>query len=111
MADCNWQISDDTMVSWQDDILICICDRELKQFIENILNPENVTYSVKHRSKYNSYVEYDYEPVYTDGFLLKYEIKGERNLLKFIEFLLNKLIDTFECLENMYKGENNVDKE
>lgn len=53
------------------------------------------------RSKYNSYVVYDYEPFCSDGFEITLVISSNsKNYIKFIQYLYNHKVKTVEYLKN-----------
>ncbi len=53
------------------------------------------------KSKYNSYVVYDYEPFCSDGFDISITISShDANYLYFLKFLYNNKLDTIEYLNN-----------
>ena len=57
------------------------------------------------RSKYNSYVVYDYEPFCSDGFEITLVLSAtSRNHLQFIEYLYGRKIKTIEHLRNCLAG-------
>lgn len=56
------------------------------------------------RSKYNSFVAYDYEPFYSDGFDVIYKIKTHNiSKLRFIERILTNSFKLVKQLEDLYK--------
>ncbi len=57
------------------------------------------------RSKYNSYVVYDYEPFCSDGFEISLTISSSsRQYLKFIQYLYENKLQNIEYLENCLIG-------
>jgi len=57
------------------------------------------------RSKYNSYVVYDYEPFCPDGFEISITISStSKNYLKFIQYLYGNKMKTIEYLKNCFAG-------
>ncbi|MCQ2740064.1 MAG: hypothetical protein MJ237_07545 [bacterium] len=53
------------------------------------------------KSKYNSYVVYDYEPFCSEGFLINLLLSSyDIAYLNFIKYLYNEKIATIEYLEN-----------
>ena len=53
------------------------------------------------KSKYNSYVIYDYEPFCSDGFEINITISShDINYLYFVKFLYDNKLDTIEYLNN-----------
>lgn len=57
------------------------------------------------RSKYNSYVVYDYEPFCSDGFEISLTISAtSRHYLKFIQYLYENKLKDIEYLENCLIG-------
>ena len=56
------------------------------------------------KSKYNSYVIYDYEPFCTDGFEINMLITSfDSAYLTFINYLYNEKLNTIEYLNNCYE--------
>lgn len=62
------------------------------------------------KSKYNSYVVYDYEPFCTDGYthLRYYPINSKTEFLK---YLINKHLSNLNILETYYNMEDYTDNE
>lgn len=54
------------------------------------------------QSQYNSYVIYDYEPLCSEGFILKFEIVGNINKLKFLKVLIEQRLERIQQLEKCY---------
>ncbi len=53
------------------------------------------------KSKYNSYVIYDYEPFCSDGFEINITVSShDENYLYFLKFLYDNKLDTIEYLNN-----------
>ena len=53
------------------------------------------------RSKYNSYVVYDYEPFCSDGFEISLSVSSStKQYLKFIQYLYSNKVKTIEYLKN-----------
>ena len=73
--------------------------------VEKLLNEFTAMEVFKRwRSKYNSYVVYDYEPFCTEGFDVIYEIKTENiSKLRFIERILTNSFKRVKQLEDLYK--------
>ena len=77
------------MVSWLEDIAY-----ENKSRIER----------KEWKSKYNSYVVYDYEPFCSEGFEINILLSSfDMSYLNFIKYLYNEKLSTLEYLENCAK--------
>lgn len=76
--------------------------KDLLPWIEQIALENNCRIDKKEwRSKYNSYVVYDYEPFCSDGFEVNMTIASKnKNNLKFIKYLYDNKIRTLEYLRN-----------
>lgn len=53
------------------------------------------------KSKYNSYVVYDYEPFCSDGFEIRVNFIGEKHIIKYVEYLLSQRREQIGFLENL----------
>lgn len=54
------------------------------------------------KSKYNSYVVYDYEPFCSDGFEINLEFKCEsKNHFEFVKYLYEKRVSEIESLNSL----------
>ncbi len=62
------------------------------------------------KSKYNSYVVYDYEPLCVDGFDLirKY---GDSHKARFMQYLINKRLSDINVLETYKEMKGHIDNE
>ncbi len=84
-------------------MLIDCRDINLINYIEDKLNSLNIKYQKQWRSKYKSYVVYDYEPFCTDGFEIMYvcsfkELHYVNKIIK--EFIANReYLEKCLCLE------------
>lgn len=76
--------------------------KDLIIWLERIAIENNCRIEKKEwRSKYNSYVVYDYEPFCSDGFEITLVISSHsKNYLKFIQYLYSHKIKTIEYLKN-----------
>ena len=64
------------------------------------------------KSKYNSYVVYDYEPFCSDGFEINLQISSHnRAYLDFIKYLYDEKIHTLDYLKNCMENPSYVKKE
>lgn len=63
--------------------------------------------AIEWRSKYNSYIQYDYEPFCVEGFMKhrRLEFKSEEHI-KFFLYLLNNYIDNIKQLQTNYDTSN-----
>ena len=77
-------------------------DKNVLDWLEDIIDENNCKIERKEwKSKYNSYVVYDYEPFCTDGFEINLVISSkEPAYLNFIKYLYNEKINTIEYLNN-----------
>ena len=73
-------------------------------WLEKIVLENNCRIEKKEwRSKYNSYVVYDYEPFCSDGFEISITISSvSTNYLKFIQYLYENKLKTIEHLEGCF---------
>lgn len=56
------------------------------------------------KSKYNSYVTYDYEPFCSDGFEINVLVSAvDMSYLNFLKYLYNEKINTIDYLNNCIK--------
>jgi len=76
--------------------------KDLLPWLEKIALENNCRIEKKEwRSKYNSYVVYDYEPFCSDGFEISMTISSStKNYLKFIKYLYENKLKTIEYLKN-----------
>lgn len=79
-------------------------DKEILPWLENIAIENSCRIEKKEwKSKYNSYVVYDYEPFCSDGFEINLVISCiEPNHLNFIKFLYESKIQNIEHLQRCY---------
>ena len=77
-------------------------DKNILGWLEDIIDENNCKVERKEwKSKYNSYVIYDYEPFCTDGFEINLVISAkDPAYLNFIKYLYNEKISTIEYLNN-----------
>ena len=77
-------------------------DKDIVIWLENIIDENNGRVERKEwKSKYNSYVVYDYEPFCTDGFEINFVISAyDDAYLKFIKYLYDEKLNTIEFLNN-----------
>ncbi len=76
--------------------------RDVLPWLEKISIENNCRIEKKEwRSKYNSYVVYDYEPFCSDGFEINLTLSSvSDNHLKFIQFLYDDKLKTIEYLKS-----------
>lgn len=72
-------------------------------FITNLLDEYNIEYRELYKSKYNEYVVYEYEPAFTPGFYYSVDIKGNPDVINFIDYLIKQHIKTIEKLNKLIK--------
>ena len=77
-------------------------DKDILPWLEDIIEENNSRIEHKEwKSKYNSYVVYDYEPFCTEGFEINLIISSvEDSYLNFIKYLYEEKVSTIEYLNN-----------
>ena len=77
-------------------------DKNIIGWLEDIIEENNCPIERKEwKSKYNSYVVYDYEPFCTDGFEINLIITSyDMAYLNFIKYLYDEKINTIEYLNH-----------
>ena len=77
-------------------------DKNIIDWLEDIIEENNSRIERKEwKSKYNSYVVYDYEPFCTDGFEINLVITSrDSSYLNFIKYLYDEKISTIEYLNS-----------
>ena len=77
-------------------------DQNVLPWLEDIIEENNSKIEHKEwKSKYNSYVVYDYEPFCTEGFEINIIVSSvESAYLKFIKYLYDEKISTIEYLNS-----------
>ena len=77
-------------------------DKNLLPWLEDIIDENNCKLERKEwKSKYNSYVVYDYEPFCTDGFEINLVLSAcDVSYLNFVKYLYDAKISTIEYLNN-----------
>ncbi len=80
-------------------------NKEIVSWVENVVRENNSRVERKEwKSKYNSYVIYDYEPFCTDGFEINMLITSfDSAYLTFINYLYNEKLNTIEYLNNCFE--------
>lgn len=80
--------------------------KDILPWLEKIAIENNCRIEKKEwRSKYNSYVVYDYEPFCSDGFEISLTISSNsKSYLKFIQYLYGNKMKTIEYLKNCLAG-------
>jgi len=75
-------------------------NKEIVEWLEEIIDENNSRIVKKEwKSKYNSYVVYDYEPFCTDGFEINLTIASHDEMyLHFIKYLYEEKISTIDYL-------------
>lgn len=81
-------------------------NKDILDWLEDIIDENNSRIEKKEwKSKYNSYVVYDYEPFCTDGFEINLVITSYNPAyLNFIKYLYDEKISTIEYLNNCIGG-------
>ena len=79
-------------------------DQELLPWLEDIIDENYARLERKEwKSKYNSYVVYEYEPFCTDGFEINLVISSnDSSFLSFIKYLYDEKVSTIEYLNSCY---------
>ena len=80
-------------------------NKDLVFWLEDIAEENNCKIERKEwKSKYNSYVVYDYEPFCSEGFEINILFSSfDNSYLNFTKYLYNEKISTLEYLENCIK--------
>lgn len=80
-------------------------NKDIVSWVEDIAEENNCRIERKEwKSKYNSYVVYDYEPFCSEGFEINILLSAfDISYLNFIKYLYNEKISTIEYLENCAK--------
>lgn len=79
--------------------------KDIVDWLEDIAEENNCRVEKKEwKSKYNSYVIYDYEPFCSDGFEINLLLSSfDVSYLNFIKYLYNEKVSTIEYLNNCVK--------
>ena len=77
-------------------------NKDIVAWLEDIVEENNSRVEGKEwKSKYNSYVVYDYEPFCTDGFEINLVITSyDQSYLDFIKYLYDEKVSTIEYLNS-----------
>lgn len=77
-------------------------NKDIIDWLEDIIDENNSRIERKEwKSKYNSYVVYDYEPFCSDGFEINLVITSHNPAyLNFIKYLYDEKVSTIEYLNN-----------
>ena len=80
-------------------------NKDMVTWLEDITYENNSRIERKEwKSKYNSYVVYDYEPFCSEGFEINILLSSfDMSYLNFIKYLYNEKLSTIEYLENCAK--------
>ena len=80
-------------------------NKDIVNWVENVAEENNCRIERKEwKSKYNSYVVYDYEPFCSDGFEINILLSSfDTSYLNFIKYLYNEKLSTIEYLDNCVK--------
>ena len=80
-------------------------DKKVLDDLINLVGQENASIEkVEWKSKYNSYVVYDYEPFCSDGFGIHVNIvSSDKNTLEFIKYLYDKKQKELELIKTCYE--------
>jgi len=79
--------------------------KDVIDWFEDVAEENNCRIEKKEwKSKYNSYVTYDYEPFCSDGFEINVIVSsGDMSYLNFLKYLYNEKINTIDFLNNCIK--------
>lgn len=77
-------------------------NKDIVSWLEDIIEENNSRIERKEwKSKYNSYVVYDYEPFCSDGFEINLLVSSyDYSYLNFIKYLYEEKVNTIEYLNN-----------
>ena len=80
-------------------------NKDIVDWFEDIVDENNCKIERKEwKSKYNSYVVYDYEPFCSEGFEINILLSSsDISYLNFIKYLYNEKLSTIEYLNNCIK--------
>jgi len=80
-------------------------NKDIVNWVEDVAEENNCRVERKEwKSKYNSYVVYDYEPFCSEGFEINILLTSiDISYLNFIKYLYNEKLSTIEYLENCAK--------
>lgn len=81
-------------------------NKDIVEWLENIADENNCRIERKEwKSKYNSYVVYDYEPFCSEGFEINLLFSSkEVSYLNFIKYLYREKLNTIEYLNSCIKN-------
>ena len=81
-------------------------NKDVVDWVENVAEENNCRVERKEwKSKYNSYVVYDYEPFCSEGFEINLLLSSvDISYLNFIKYLYNEKISTLEYLNNCIRN-------
>ena len=79
--------------------------KDIVNWVEDVAEENNCKIERKEwKSKYNSYVVYDYEPFCSEGFEINILLSSfDISYLNFIKYLYNEKLSTIEYLDNCIK--------
>ena len=88
-------------------------NKDIVGWLEDIIEENNGRVDKKEwKSKYNSYVVYDYEPFCSDGFEINMQITSHNPAdLDFIKYLYDEKINTIEYLKNCMNSPSHAKKD
>ena len=88
-------------------------DKDIVNWVEDVAEENNCKIERKEwKSKYNSYVVYDYEPFCSDGFEINMQITSHNPAyLDFIKYLYDEKIHTIEYLKTCMESAPYVKKD
>ena len=83
-------------------------NKDIVDWLENVIEENNCRVEHKEwKSKYNSYVVYDYEPFCSEGFEINILLSSlDISYLNFIKYLYNEKLSTIKYLDNCIKTQS-----
>ena len=83
-------------------------NKDIVDWVENVAEENNCKIERKEwKSKYNSYVVYDYEPFCPEGFEINLLLSSfDISYLNFIKYLYNEKLTTIDYLNSCIKSQN-----
>ena len=88
-------------------------NKDIVGWLEHVIEENNGYIDKKEwKSKYNSYVVYDYEPFCSDGFEINLQISAYNHAyLDFIKYLYDEKIHTIDYLKSCMENSTTAKKE
>ncbi|MBR2524875.1 hypothetical protein IKE67_00255 [bacterium] len=88
-------------------------NKDIVDWLEDVIEENNSRVDKKEwKSKYNSYVVYDYEPFCSDGFEINLQVSSHNPAyLDFIKYLYDEKMHTINYLKSCMDSQSYVKKE